>query len=122
MFRVHAFHYIYTGFYLDLATLTCLSCPEGADCLASVRRTDVTLYSLAGYWRDISAKKPTFYLCPLGANACPSTVNGTCNTGYDGVICGLCKLGFHLTSNSCIGKRVHYSRVISATNKKYRFK
>ena len=99
--------YSISGFYLDLSTLTCLSCPEGAECLAIVRRTELTLYSVDGYWRDVTSPKPTFYPCPLSVNACPSSLNGTCNQGYDGVMCSLCKPGFHMTSNSCTGKAVH---------------
>ena len=106
MVNVQIWYFYFTGFYLDSASQTCLSCPEGAACQTNVRRTDLTLYSMEGFWRDVTALKPSFYICPLSANACPSSANGTCNTGYDGVLCGLCKLGFHLSSNSCTGKRV----------------
>jgi hypothetical protein len=42
-----------------------------------------------------------FYACPLNDQACPSSSNGTCNTGYFGPLCASCLPGYHNTGRAC---------------------
>jgi hypothetical protein len=80
----------------------CIPCPVGAVCTdADSQRTVAVVRSQAGYWRVPSVSSPTFLPCPFSSNACPSSNNGSCATGYGGVMCGVCQLGYHASSTSC---------------------
>ena len=96
-------------------------------CSTETVRSGESLISQDGSWRDRGALKPSFYSvffavsqyhycfillcfisiiflqCPMGVNACPSSVNGSCNTGYTGVLCNICEPNYHMSTNSCIG-------------------
>jgi hypothetical protein len=91
-----------------------------ADCTTSndLGRTAATLRSMPGFWRlpDNSlsgtsagvngslaavARLPVFYACPMGRLACPSSANGSCFPGYEGVMCGVCSPGYHSSGASC---------------------
>jgi hypothetical protein len=100
-----------SGFYLSNGK--CIACPLfGADCLsASSARTQATLASLPGFWRVLALPNnqsggvsgPLVFLsCPFGPAACPSSANGTCNSGYTGVLCAVCEPGFHATASGCL--------------------
>ncbi len=99
-----------SGYYMSNGK--CLACPQyGADCQSvSSERTQRTLASMPGFWRVLASSNngssggqglPEFLPCPFGLLACPSSSNGTCNTGYSGVLCAVCQPGFHSTSSGC---------------------
>ncbi len=44
---------------------------------------------------------PVFMACPFKA-ACPSSSNSTCNPGYEGVLCGVCRVGYHATHDGSL--------------------
>jgi hypothetical protein len=100
--------------------LTCLTCPTGSACTtADATRTRTTLVSAVGFWRIPAAAQaattasvvvspslateadPVFMACPFKA-ACPSSANSSCNPGYEGVLCGVCKVGYHVTNDGCV--------------------
>jgi hypothetical protein len=90
---------------------TCMPCPRGSDCADVLSRTNVTLASIEGWWRDTSIGGPhdmnfqhlnhSFYQCPFSVDACPSSATGECNRGYFGVLCGVCEAGWHNTGGGC---------------------
>jgi hypothetical protein len=94
------------GYYLQSqgnSTFVCVVCPlSGADCIGTdVKRTSLSLRSLAGFWRVPDAVTPRFIKCPLSTAACLSSANGSCAAGYHGPMCGVCSSGYHLSSRAC---------------------
>ena len=95
-------------------TVTCVGCPAGGDCtggtLAPAQLTTTTGAGVAtaavqqgyitaqrGYWASAHSTGDTFYECPV-PSACLPGVNGSrssCATGYTGVLCSVCDLGYY---------------------------
>ena len=99
-------------------TVTCQSCPSGADCSGSTLVSSLlanaagstngsgsvtaavvvqqSITAQPGYWASSDSDGLTFYACP-NPNACLPGVNGTrsqCATGYTGVLCTVCSPGY----------------------------
>ena len=94
-------HVGFYGLLVNGTTAACAPCPFGALCTPSpdATRTLFSVQSIPGYWR--LAPTTEFYHCPLGADACLSSNNGSCAVGYVGVLCGICQIGYHNSGTSC---------------------
>ena len=106
-------------------TITCESCPSGADCsgndqlqelpssLMSGATTSagvvgvVTQSAVAaqpGYWASSDTNSLNFYPC-FNPAACLAGSNGTrskCATGYTGTLCSVCDIGYFQKYTLCV--------------------
>ncbi|CAG9324278.1 unnamed protein product [Blepharisma stoltei] len=91
------------GFYsLNPDLISCLSCPDAAQCLGNY-----TMVPRPGYWRD-NMLTDKFWKCP-NPSSCLGSPNinnisytGECSEAYKGNKCQSCKAGFSYTSsNKC---------------------
>jgi hypothetical protein len=92
------------GYYAVFSngTTVCVACPSGAACATmDTERTFASLRSLPGQWR-VPGAQLTFMACPMKQEACPSSANGTCSSGYRGVLCATCDPGYHFTWQTCV--------------------
>ena len=84
------------GKYTLKASYNCLNCPTGGTCTGGD-----TIIVKNGYWRS-SLSSDVIYACDifdacLGGNKTDEL--GSCNTGYSGVLCKSCDLGYYLTTS-----------------------
>ena len=110
-------------------TITCESCPSGADCsgndqlqelpssLMSGATTSagvvgvVTQSAVAaqpGYWASSDTNSLNFYPC-FNPAACLAGSNGTrskCATGYTGTLCSVCDIGYFQKYSLCVQCKV----------------
>ena len=97
------------GYYMNANKSACMPCASGADCGigSGARRSVALLRSLPGHYRLVieneSDAAPLFFACPM-STACLGSASGACDTGYTGVLCGVCSGGYHKTSDgkTCI--------------------
>ena len=104
-------------------TITCESCPSGADCsgndqlqelpssLVSGATTGVVgvvtkgaVSAQTGYWASSDTNSLNFYPCPNPA-ACLAGSNGTrskCATGYTDTLCSVCDIGYFPKYSLCV--------------------
>ncbi|CAG9324291.1 unnamed protein product [Blepharisma stoltei] len=91
------------GFYsLNPNTISCLSCPDAAECYGNY-----TMVPRPGYWRD-NMHTDKFWKCPHPSSCLGSpninniSYTGECSKAYKGNKCQSCKAGFSYTSsNKC---------------------
>ena len=94
------------GFYWPTSsnkegTLTCVACPEGAECTReNVREDEVT--AAKGYWKSKKNNTLEFYSCPIRTNCIGG--ESTCEGNHVGPLCQLCDDGYYRTAgDSCEG-------------------
>ena len=80
-----------------LSNLTCVTCPNGADCIKEGARLE-SLPLEAGYWRS-HALSEEVRLC-FTADACIGTTNWTspdsvCANGHEGAFCDICQPSYY---------------------------
>ena len=89
------------GKYALTASENCLNCPAGATCSGGS-----AIIVNDGHWRS-SLESDVIYICDV-LEACikGTEINelGNCSTGYFGVLCKSCKIGFSKTANSVCTK------------------
>jgi hypothetical protein len=83
----------------DNLILTCNKCPTLArECFSN----QILLFE--GTWRW-QPQAITILPCPYGESACKggnSTGEMSCNVGYHGPVCGICKFGYYTKNNMCM--------------------
>ncbi len=76
----------------SMPNLQCIECPSAVTC------QNGSVVVASGYWQQ-SAESFNVYACPNSA-ACPGG-GSSCNTGYSGVVCGVCSSGYSHVALSC---------------------
>ena len=103
-------------------TVQCERCPTGGDCSGTTLPSDMLtvntsqgaistqvvvqqhIAAQSGFWASDASDGLTFYKCPL-PEACLPGVNGTkaqCATGYAGVLCSVCDIGYFDQYGHCV--------------------
>jgi hypothetical protein len=106
-------------------TVTCLPCPEGADCTGSTLPSVLSalegpsnqvvqqehLVAREGWWASQTSDRLTYYQCGIPA-ACLQGVNGslsTCSEGYGSLLCDVCIKGYYQQYGVCTPCPTHAS-------------